>query len=87
LKILISDEEQFRNLILWLEEQKIRHYKIEDREVLRQTESHDWDKGYQMYKQALDCPIKGGKRKEEIDWLLSYAIRLEYTDEGILLSL
>ena len=32
-----SDDNQFRNLIVWLEDQKIRHYKIEDRAGLRNT--------------------------------------------------
>ncbi|OWK00007.1 hypothetical protein Celaphus_00015659 [Cervus elaphus hippelaphus] len=27
-----KDETEFRNFIVWLEDQKIRHYKIEDRE-------------------------------------------------------
>ena len=27
---------------MWLEDQKIRHYKIEDRQALRNTSSGDW---------------------------------------------
>ncbi|GFO48682.1 upf0568 protein c14orf166 homolog [Plakobranchus ocellatus] len=40
----IQDESQFRSLILWLEDQKIRHYKIEDRAALRNVESEEWTK-------------------------------------------
>ncbi|XP_059477945.1 RNA transcription, translation and transport factor protein [Neocloeon triangulifer] len=76
-----EDDNQFRNLVLWLEEQKIRHYKIEDRDLLRKTESPDWNKGFEKYRNDLGCPISSNKRKEEVDWLLSYAVRLEYTDE------
>ncbi|CAB3377867.1 Hypothetical predicted protein [Cloeon dipterum] len=76
-----EDEQQFRTLVLWLEEQKIRHLRIEDRDPLRVTHSPEWEKGYQQYKNNLGCPISSGKRKEEVDWLLSYAIRLEYSDE------
>lgn len=79
--ICFPDEALFRNLILWLEEQKIRHYKIEDRALLRETESTEWDKGYKKYMKDLACPINN-KRNEEIEWLLTYAIRLEYTDDG-----
>jgi hypothetical protein len=50
--------------------------------LLRQTESPEWDKGYKKYRDDLGCPIKSDKRKEEVEWLLTYAIRLEYTDEG-----
>ena len=42
-----SDESQFRNCIVWLEDQKIRHYKIEDRGNLRNIPSSDWPKAYQ----------------------------------------
>lgn len=43
-----SDETQFRNCIVWLEDQKIRHYKIEDRGNLRNIPSSDWPKAYQQ---------------------------------------
>ncbi|KAF4526597.1 hypothetical protein B566_EDAN006412 [Ephemera danica] len=74
-------ENQFRHIILWLEEQKIRHYKIEDREPLRLFHSNEWIKAYKQYKDDLACPIVSGKLAEEMDWLLSYAIRLEYLDD------
>nr|XP_057941953.1 RNA transcription, translation and transport factor protein isoform X2 [Doryrhamphus excisus] len=41
-----SDETQLRNCIVWLEDQKIRHYKIEDRGNLRNIPSSDWPKAY-----------------------------------------
>lgn len=44
---LCSDETQFRNCIVWLEDQKIRHYKIEDRGNLRNIPSSDWPKAYE----------------------------------------
>uniref|UniRef100_A0AAR2LKP8 RNA transcription, translation and transport factor protein n=1 Tax=Pygocentrus nattereri TaxID=42514 RepID=A0AAR2LKP8_PYGNA len=37
-----KDETEFRNFIVWLEDQKIRHYKIEDRGNLRNIPSSDW---------------------------------------------
>ena len=36
------DEEDFRNLVIWLEDQVIRLYKIEDRNLLRETSSSEW---------------------------------------------
>ena len=40
------DEGEYRNLILWLEDQKIRHYKIEDRAGLRNMKGSDWMKAF-----------------------------------------
>lgn len=44
---LPPDDTQFRNCIVWLEDQKIRHYKIEDRGDLRNIPSSEWPKAYQ----------------------------------------
>lgn len=39
---------QFRNLVLWLEDQKIRNYKIDERENLRQLQNNDvWNKAFE----------------------------------------
>uniref|UniRef100_A0A8C7BBA8 RNA transcription, translation and transport factor protein n=1 Tax=Neovison vison TaxID=452646 RepID=A0A8C7BBA8_NEOVI len=44
-----KDETEFRNFIVWLEDQKIRHYKIEDRGNLRNIRSSDWPKFFEKY--------------------------------------
>jgi len=38
----IIGEDEFRNLVVWLEDQKIRWYKIEDRGELRNVKSSEW---------------------------------------------
>lgn len=43
----ITDDNEFRNLIVWLEDQKIRHYKIEDRAALRNTPAPEWTKAFE----------------------------------------
>ncbi|KAK2856786.1 hypothetical protein Q5P01_005521 [Channa striata] len=79
-----TDETQFRNCIVWLEDQKIRHYKIEDRGNLRNIPSSDWSKAYQKYLQDLNCPFGVQERQEAVDWLLGLAVRYEYGDnDGI----
>lgn len=75
-----TDETQFRNCIVWLEDQKIRHYKIEDRGNLRNIPSADWPKAYQKYLQDLNCPFGVEERQEAVDWLLGLAVRYEYGD-------
>uniref|UniRef100_A0A8C0PF59 RNA transcription, translation and transport factor protein n=1 Tax=Canis lupus familiaris TaxID=9615 RepID=A0A8C0PF59_CANLF len=44
-----KDETEFRNFIVWLEDQKIRHYKIVDRGNLRNIHSSDWPKFFEKY--------------------------------------
>ncbi|XP_036162848.1 RNA transcription, translation and transport factor protein isoform X3 [Myotis myotis] len=75
-----KDETEFRNFIVWLEDQKIRHYKIEDRGNLRNIHSSDWPKFFEKYLTDVSCPFKIEDRQEAIDWLLGLAVRLEYGD-------
>ncbi|GFN79035.1 upf0568 protein c14orf166 homolog, partial [Plakobranchus ocellatus] len=77
---MLIDESQFRSLILWLEDQKIRHYKIEDRAALRNVESEEWTKALHEYLLALHCPYSSDNKRSLVDWLLGYAVRLEYGD-------
>lgn len=74
-------------MILWLEDQKIRQYKIETREGLRQMQSNDWQKAFDTYIKDVGCPIPSNKPIEQFEWLLSFAVRLEFADNGILLSI
>uniref|UniRef100_A0A669Q3L8 RNA transcription, translation and transport factor protein n=1 Tax=Phasianus colchicus TaxID=9054 RepID=A0A669Q3L8_PHACC len=76
------DETEFRNFIVWLEDQKIRHYKIEDRGNLRNIHSDDWPKSFEKYMKDVNCPFKMQERQETVDWLLGLAVRLEYGDNA-----
>ncbi|KDR10556.1 UPF0568 protein C14orf166 homolog [Zootermopsis nevadensis] len=78
----VNDTTEFRNLVLWLEDQKIRHYKIEDRKALRDINCHDWPKTFRKYGDDLACPIQSEKPSELIEWLLAFAVRLEYSDSA-----
>ncbi|KAG7466168.1 hypothetical protein MATL_G00161990 [Megalops atlanticus] len=75
-----KDETEFRNFIVWLEDQKIRHYKIEDRGNLRNIHSSEWPKFFEKYLQDVSCPFKAQERQETVDWLLGLAVRFEYGD-------
>lgn len=77
-----TDEQEFASIILWLEDQKIRHYKIEDREDLRGIDNpNKWNQAYEKYKVDIGVP-KLANRTEELAWILSYAVRLEYMDRA-----
>ncbi|XP_040189796.1 RNA transcription, translation and transport factor protein isoform X1 [Rana temporaria] len=77
-----KDETEFRNFVVWLEDQKIRHYKIEDRGNLRNIHSSEWANQYDKYLKDVSCPFKSQERQEGIDWLLGLAVRLEYGDNA-----
>ncbi|CAH2236161.1 jg17674 [Pararge aegeria aegeria] len=75
-----EDEKEYRSVVLWLEDQKIRHYKIEEREGLRNIDSDQWKKAYDTYQNDLVSPVVKGLPNEQLNWLLCYAVRLEYAD-------
>ncbi|XP_071484601.1 RNA transcription, translation and transport factor protein-like [Diadema antillarum] len=79
--INVTDENVWRNLIEWLEDQKIRLYKIEDRAELRSKSSMQWPKAFAKYIQDLQCPLDGSDRLAVCDWLLGHAVRLEYGEK------
>lgn len=76
----VNDTSEYKNLVLWLEDQKIRHYKIEDRKALRDINSSDWPKTFKQYRDDLACPVLSEKPGEQLEWLLAFAVRLEYSD-------
>lgn len=78
----VNEEKQFRNLVLWIEEQKIRHYKIEDRAELRKVNSLDWPKTFEKYKTDLNCPKELTRNVDQLKWISNFAIKLEYMDNG-----
>ncbi|XP_071544770.1 RNA transcription, translation and transport factor protein [Panulirus ornatus] len=75
-----NDEKSFRDLVVWLEDQKIRHYKIEDRGDLKAIDSKDWPTAYKRYLGGLNCPTNPNDRPAVVDWLLGLAVRFEYGD-------
>jgi len=75
-----NDELKIRNLIIWLEDLKIRHYKVEERDPLRNVKSAEWSSALEKYLIDIGMPSKPRNMNEILDWLLSYAVRLEYSD-------
>ncbi|KAG7297530.1 hypothetical protein JYU34_019543 [Plutella xylostella] len=73
-------EKEFRSVVLWLEDQKIRHYKIEEREGLRNIDNDNWNESFDQYQKDLLSPAVNGSPSEQLNWLLCYAVRLEYAD-------
>ncbi|KAG8201975.1 hypothetical protein JTE90_027448 [Oedothorax gibbosus] len=74
----VYSDEDFRSLVVWLEDQVIRHYPIEERTPLRKVKSPDWENALLEYLNQLACPYSD--REEVTDWLLGLAVKLEYND-------
>eukprot|EP00729_Bicosta_minor_P006682 gene6682-6239_t len=89
-----NDAEGRRNLAIWLEDTKIRHYKIEDRTGLRSTDPTAWEAAFVKVRyvgssfllrwystDSLDAKDTSEEGKIVLlDWLLGYAVTLEYSD-------
>lgn len=76
---LLIDEQHFRKLVVWLEDQNIRHYTIQDRTDLRAIEKNTWDKVFDKYIQDLGCPVTTSNL-DKLEWLIGLAVRLEFED-------
>jgi len=73
-----SQDPEFRNVVVWLEDQKIRKMKIQDRSGLRDISSDGWDKTANNYLKSLGCRYQIGKdeRPAVVDWLCAYAVNI-----------
>lgn len=67
-------------MIVWLEDQKIRHYTIEDRKLLRNITSSEWPKIFEKYCNDIKCPIIKNEA-DQLEWFIGYAIWLEFEDD------
>lgn len=76
------DKTDLRELVIWLEQLKIRQYKPDDRRLLLETPLPQWLDVYAAYLRDAECPFKEEQLTECVDWLLGCAVRLEYSDNG-----
>jgi hypothetical protein len=84
-EFLASDEDvncnKFRQLVSWIEDAKIRLYKVEDRASLRDFSDKAWNQTFEKYLKALECSYNSTDGRV-LQWLLNYALSLEYRDNG-----
>ncbi|KAG2433078.1 hypothetical protein HYH02_012782 [Chlamydomonas schloesseri] len=77
-----SDRDQLRKLVIWLENLKIREYKIADRKALADTASPGWDAAFTKYLKDLDCPVPPADQLAAVEWLVAFAVNLDYGDNA-----
>ena len=81
----VTNDCDLKALVIWLEDQKIRHYKIDDRSPLRDNTDDNWLKTFHQYCKDLKCPFNpadGQSIMEVADWLITVALKCEYSDEA-----
>lgn len=82
-KVNLEKPVELKSLVVWLEDQKIRHYKIEERQDLRSKTGDGWMESYRKYLSALECPFDVTINSLScIEWLLELAIRCEFDDKA-----
>jgi len=79
-----NKQDEYRSLVIWLEDQKIRHYKIDERAGLRDINSASWPTAFQQYLSGMACPssMMSGTPVEILDWLVGQAVKLEHADHA-----
>lgn len=77
-----DDSTQLKTLVVWLEDQKIRYYKIDEREPLRsESDSNNWLTIFKKYLSDIKCPHDVDNSLTScLHWLIDEAVRCEYND-------
>ena len=53
----ITKNDDFRSLVIWTEDQKIRHYKIDERGALRDLDNANWEDAFDKYWKDVGFPV------------------------------
>ncbi|RZC40914.1 UPF0568 protein, partial [Asbolus verrucosus] len=72
----INDENTFRKIVIWLEQNKIKKANANLQNGLKNISSNDWPNSYRKYKEELGCPNLQ-TQQEQLQWLLGYAVQNE----------
>ena len=80
-RLNLEDPEDLKIVVIWLEDQKIRHYRIEDRAGLQNHQGEEWKQTFHQYLKDLECPFNYNTHPHSVtDWLLGVAVRYDYGD-------
>jgi hypothetical protein len=83
----LDDFTAFKSVVKWLENRKIRFYAPEDRAHLDNIQDDSWPTSFASYVSDLGGVSNARvdtleERTRVLDWLLSYAIGIEYSDRA-----
>nr|XP_022913099.1 UPF0568 protein C14orf166 homolog [Onthophagus taurus] len=78
--INIQDEGVYRNIVVWLEGNRVKKCDQSLSDQLGDTTSSNWNDFYLTYLKSLNCPENINK-EAQIDWLAGYTIKSSYQKE------
>ena len=83
--INLSQDSEFRQVVIWLEDQKIRKLKIQQRAGLRDISSNGWNNHAVKYLRGLGCPFDNCKVDQVaiVDWLCAYAVNVMFKQNSV----
>jgi RLL motif-containing protein 1 len=73
---LISDPAKYQEVVVWLEQTKIRHYPLDGRQQLKSADTATWHAALEKYLGDLACPVawnSGSNSVPVLQWLLNHA--------------
>jgi RLL motif-containing protein 1 len=79
------NDKAFRELVVWLEDTKIRATPMDARGPLRTIDSGDWPSAFAALARETSCPVDAANPTETaraFDHLLSSAVALDYRDDA-----
>jgi RLL motif-containing protein 1 len=79
------NDKAFRELVVWLEDTKIRATPMDARGPLRTIDSGDWPSAFAALARETSCPVDAANPRETaraFDHLLSSAVALDYRDDA-----
>uniref|UniRef100_A0A7S0QZ09 Uncharacterized protein n=1 Tax=Pyramimonas obovata TaxID=1411642 RepID=A0A7S0QZ09_9CHLO len=79
----VEDTSKYRQLVVWLEDTKIRFYKPEERKELRATGAHaQWEAAFAKFLEEMGCDIEPSpeNRGKVVDFLMFQAVGFDYKD-------
>ena len=76
----VSKDDDFRSLVIWTEDQKIRHYKIEDRGALRDLDNPHWEDAFDKYWKDVGFPVDWREMERTQVSLLFYTAHSTLSD-------
>ncbi|XP_050530437.1 RNA transcription, translation and transport factor protein isoform X2 [Daktulosphaira vitifoliae] len=75
----LKNEKCLREIVVWLEINKLSLFKPKDCAELKKINSTTWESTFKKYCTLCSSPIKSTQLQEHLEWLLGFAIRKEYT--------
>jgi len=79
-----NDQTSYRNLVSWLEENKICFYKKPDRVLLSNISDQNWEQSFIKYLDDVECPkesrpkdksLSSNQKAIILEWLINFSIK------------